>query len=142
MDKTRTLQAGSSASDMTTNQNISNKIRFILIKSKDDQKINCIGISTNHAIKRQLTEKDATLSKLKAETDVDNLSQEITENSLKVQNLDKEVKSLKLEKSALESQRETASQLAMKKKDLNDKKQQMRKSLNKCDDDLETIFQG
>ena len=127
---------------MTTNQNISNKIRFILIKSKDDQKINCIGISTNHAIKRQLTEKDATLSKLKAETDVDNLSQEITENSLKVQNLDKEVKSLKLEKSALESQRETASQLAMKKKDLNDKKQQMRKSLNKCDDDLETIFQG
>ena len=96
----------------------------------------------NHTIKRQLTEKDATLTKLKAETDVDNLSQEITENSLKVQNLDKEVKSLKLEKSALESQREIASQLAMKKKDLNDKKQQMRKSLNKCDDDLETLFQG
>ena len=93
-------------------------------------------------LKRQLTDKDDKLSKLKAETDVDNLSQEITENSLKVQNLDKEVKSLKLEKSALESQRETASQLTMKKKDLNDKKQQMRKSLNKCDDDLETIFQG
>ena len=93
-------------------------------------------------LKRQLTDKDDKLSKLKAETDVDKLSQEITENSLKVQNLDKEVKSLKLEKSALESQRETASQLAMKKKDLNDKKQQMRKSLNKCDDDLETIFQG
>ena len=101
------------------------------------------GCSTKlERLKRQLTEKDETLSKLKAETDVDDLSKEISEKALKVQDLDKEVKSLKVEKSALESQRETASQLAMKKKDLNDKKQQMRKTFNKCDDDLETIFQG
>ena len=101
------------------------------------------GFSTKlERLKRQLKEKDDELSKLKSETNVDNLSQEITDKSSKVLNLDKEVKNLKIEKSVLESQREITSQLTMKKKDLNEKQQQMKKNLNKCEDDLETIFLG
>merc|ERR1712001_515890 len=60
------------------------------------------GFSTKlERLKRQLKEKDDELSKLKSETNVDNLSQEITDKSSKVLNLDKEVKNLKIEKSVL-----------------------------------------
>ena len=101
------------------------------------------GFSTKlERLKRQVKEKDDELSKLKSETDVDHLSQEITDKASKVLSLDREVKNLKLEKSVLESQREITSQLTMKKKDLKEKQQQMKRNLNKCDDDLETIFLG
>ena len=99
------------------------------------------GFSTKlEQLKRQLKEKDDKLAKLKEETDVNELSQEITEKSSKVQSLDKEVKNLKVELSVLETQKETASQLAMKKNDFNEKKEKMKKILNKSDDDFETIF--
>ena len=91
-------------------------------------------------LREQLEVKDANLTKLKSEINVDTMETEISEKSARVQSLEKEVKALKQELKSLENLKDLSTNLNMKTKDFDLKKSQIKKILNKHRDDLEKIF--
>ena len=84
--------------------------------------------------------KDSNLAKLKSEINVDEMENDITEKGAKVQNLEKEVKTLKQELKSLENLKDLSTNPNMKAKDFELKKSQMKKMLNKHRDDFDKIF--
>ena len=91
-------------------------------------------------LKRDLKSTDVSIDNLKDSTNATELEDLIAEKSSAVQSLDKEVRSLRQELSVLSKQREVASQLSMKKDDLQQKSSLIKRIMNKANDDLEVVF--
>ena len=91
-------------------------------------------------ITRTVDGLDDKIKQLKGRVDIDKVKADFDQKSAKCSTMEKELKDVKKELASMESQRDTLSQISMKKDYLEGKKGEIEMLLSKCDDDLITLY--
>ena len=93
-------------------------------------------------LKTKLENKDKELKDVQNSINLEELDDNIDKKSENVKELNETLKKLRQELSILSKQRDLYSQLSMKEKELNEKKEKCKKLMNKINGDLEIVFEG